>query len=445
MAEFNLGRAIRGASLGLATAANALSAAKVRALQAKTQQQQLEAQRQLEQARIDVNRELIASRERQTTAQLQTSKDIAEQNRLVEERIKKLDLAGRLDQIEANLAGQAGIVRTQTEAQKDITQTEQAGLTTRQSDALAARSQDLDKTLTSQEKQTQIQADTTLGVADIGKEATLGAARIGANVEIRRINSTADIEASKIDVNREALRVEQEKNMMTHGRFGGTLSPQALDSKRKLSADLRVDPDYKEMFEVRAGYETAIGGFQTDSGFGDIAMVNGYQRIVDPGVSVRGEDVKVLADAVGFVERLFNIPGRVLDGDRFRSEVREKLREAILIQYGNRSSRFNSTTKARFEKAIELDPFLQGRITYDDIGSSFDLPTAAPSGTSPAPAVTRVTRFDASTEARLVDHLRELVRSGEDQSAVLQRSFERLKGKGADEDYIIELHERAFP
>lgn len=141
-----------------------------------------------------------------------------------------------------------------------------------------------------------------------------------------------------------------------------------------LTKQLRGEQGYKEMYEAKAGYTTAKVGLEQNNGLGDIAAVNGYQRMIDPGATVRGEDVKTQAEAVAFIQKALNIPGRIFNGDRFTPEVRTVMQEAIDGQYDERLEQFNSTTKSRYDRVINNNPTLSGAdISFEDIGDSFNL------------------------------------------------------------------------
>lgn len=156
----------------------------------------------------------------------------------------------------------------------------------------------------------------------------------------------------------------------------GLYTPDQAEAVNDLTNQLRNEPAYKEMFEIRAGYNTAKTGFEQNNGFGDIAMVNGYQRMIDPGATVRGEDIKTQAEAVSYVQQALGIKGQVLSGDRFTPAVRKKLNAAVESQYSTRVDDFNSTVKSRYERVINRNPNLSSaNVTFDDIGDSFSTGT----------------------------------------------------------------------
>ncbi len=136
---------------------------------------------------------------------------------------------------------------------------------------------------------------------------------------------------------------------------------------------------------------SAYSDVEEPGNFNDIAAINSFQRIIDPGVSVREGDVSVLQNWAGMPDALLTAVNRVVrDGGRFAPEER-----AELVQLGNqlmsdansqqvdRNARFQATADA-FDLPQEL--IQQMRIPITDIGNTQELGfgTPQPSAT-PAP------------------------------------------------------------
>lgn len=185
-----------------------------------------------------------------------------------------------------------------------------------------------------------------------------GASIRASNASAKLSELEAEVTQSKID---EASRAVE----------NGQLLPEQAEVVTELSKQLLAEPSYKEMFEIRAGYNTAKVGSEQNNGFGDIAMVNGYQRMIDPGATVRGEDIKTQAEAVSYIQQTLNIKGQVLKGDRFTPETRKKLDQAIDAQYKQRIEDFDSNTRARYEDRISSNPLVSGVVDFADIGDDF--------------------------------------------------------------------------
>lgn len=177
-----------------------------------------------------------------------------------------------------------------------------------------------------------------------------------------------------IDVINESLKwMEYNAAVDAQNRIeSGEWTEDQSEAVSEVSAQLRSEPSYKEMFEIRAGYNTAVTGADQNNGFGDIAMVNGYQRMIDPGATVRGEDIKTQAEAVAYVQQALNLKGKIMYGDRFTGDTREKLEKAINEQYKARVDEFDNNTKKRYQNIISRSPVLsKSGISFGDIGDEF--------------------------------------------------------------------------
>ena len=73
----------------------------------------------------------------------------------------------------------------------------------------------------------------------------------------------------------------------------------------ELSERLRGDPFYKGMTEINGGWQSlkASYGFR-HTGLSDIAMINSFQRMIDPGATVREGDVALIQSALPVLRRL---------------------------------------------------------------------------------------------------------------------------------------------
>ena len=64
-----------------------------------------------------------------------------------------------------------------------------------------------------------------------------------------------------------------------------------------------------------------------NNGFGDIAAINAFQRMVDPGVAVREGDVALLQTAIPRLKRLGLTVTNLVDGDRLTQEARDEIKK----------------------------------------------------------------------------------------------------------------------
>lgn len=141
----------------------------------------------------------------------------------------------------------------------------------------------------------------------------------GQNITLRG----QDLEHEGRQLRLEEIRLDIAKKQR---EAGGQLS---TTDQRKLTLDLRSnirqEPSFKAFQDVRNGYDSVRTGAPRQDGAGDLAMINGLQKILDPGVSVRQEEFKTVAAAQGFLQRVLNMPGRILEGNILSPAARAKV------------------------------------------------------------------------------------------------------------------------
>ena len=100
------------------------------------------------------------------------------------------------------------------------------------------------------------------------------------------------------------------------------------EDRRKFFTGLRTDilkePTFKLYQDVRNGFQNVRIGAETDSGQGDLAIINGMAKILDPNSTVMSGEARNVETAQGELERWFNSPQRFFQGDRLTPENRQR-------------------------------------------------------------------------------------------------------------------------
>lgn len=100
-----------------------------------------------------------------------------------------------------------------------------------------------------------------------------------------------------------------------------------------ISTALQSNEAYKKYVSVGAesnGLKTLLQNAETDpNGTSDIAIVNMFQRLADPGVAVREGDVALIQSAQGLIPRVANIADWVYAGNRLAPETRANMLRLI--------------------------------------------------------------------------------------------------------------------
>jgi|GEM_PF-5886988 len=98
--------------------------------------------------------------------------------------------------------------------------------------------------------------------------------------------------------------------------------------KRKIQMDVRKnirdEPAFKDFQGAKQGYNTMLTGARQQNAAGDLAIINGIQRMLDPGVSVRTEEFKTVQSSQGLLDRINNILPQLQSGQKLGDDVRKR-------------------------------------------------------------------------------------------------------------------------
>jgi len=132
----------------------------------------------------------------------------------------------------------------------------------------------------------------------------------------------------------------------------GQLSFPQMEAAMELSERLRGDPFYKGMTEINGGWQSlkASYGFQ-HTGLSDIAMINSFQRMIDPGATVREGDVALIQAALSLFNRLNaeTIINGLKTGNVLPAPDRNQMMELGRAIYDARLEDYQGRTGDRFE------------------------------------------------------------------------------------------------
>jgi len=148
--------------------------------------------------------------------------------------------------------------------------------------------------------------------------------------EVRRLEDQAITERHRQEEIPRAVEKEtattRAKNVVERERQGQPMLP---EDRRKfltgLRSDIRQEPTFKTYQEVRNGYQNVEIGASRDSSEGDLALIYGIAKILDPGSVVRESEFATVAAAQGKLQQLLNTPKRFFEGDRLTPENRQQL------------------------------------------------------------------------------------------------------------------------
>lgn len=161
----------------------------------------------------------------------------------------------------------------------------------------------------------------------------------------------------------------------------------AFDYESGLAKEYRGGADVKSYQDVRNAYERVRTSASQDNGAGDIGLIYGYMKMLDPGSVVREGEFATAETASGVPANILNLYNKLINGERLNPDQRKMFVEAasgLYQQAAGNLSTYNDQFKPRLN-AWQVDP---GRVLV--MPESYDTgappPSAMPAGPPAAPS-----------------------------------------------------------
>lgn len=155
------------------------------------------------------------------------------------------------------------------------------------------------------------EAEAKFAPEKFGAELNLTNAQIAASKAARRASDAA---AKKSGA--EAARAQAEANQIAAGIIPAEKRPEAEAKFRKEYSD-----QTKGYQDVKAAYGRVKAS--EDSAVGDLSLIFGYMKMLDPGSVVREGEFATAQNAAGVPERIQNIYNKVISGERLNAGQRK--------------------------------------------------------------------------------------------------------------------------
>lgn len=162
-----------------------------------------------------------------------------------------------------------------------------------------------------------------------------------------------------------------------------------LGSSIQLANSLKSHPAYTDMLDIDTGMQGVEVGLSQQNGFGDIAAINAFQRMVDPGATVREGDVALIQSASSLMSRILtDYPlERLREGDQLPQATREQMKKAARELYTRRAKNYNDIVGSQYKALAK-----SAGVPFEMIGRDFPslpgistIPNSAPSSTPQRP------------------------------------------------------------
>jgi len=136
--------------------------------------------------------------------------------------------------------------------------------------------------------------------------------------------------------------------------LGSVATPEQVKLLNQMNDDVRSEPLYKQNVEIQNGYQNVTIGADLNNAQGDLAIVNGFAKMLDPTGVVRPEEFKTVEEAQSFFERFKTLPAKYIEGDSLHPDARIKFADAAKKLYGEKIKSFNKLIDTKYIPTAEF-------------------------------------------------------------------------------------------
>lgn len=174
----------------------------------------------------------------------------------------------------------------------------------------------------------------------------------------------------------------------------GELTEDQVKTATTLAKAIKTNPAFSDMLDIQTGFIGVVNGLAQENGFGDIAAINAFQRMIDPGATVREGDVALLQSAAAFIKRIapeFFIE-KLKKGDKLPSDTRKQMQKLAKELYEVRRNNYEDSiatdrnlaedagidfskfiaTEFKTPEQILTESGFKGKTTFNNIQAALD-------------------------------------------------------------------------
>ncbi len=133
-----------------------------------------------------------------------------------------------------------------------------------------------------------------------------------------------------------------------------SLTPKQQTQLDKYMDNLRWEPLYKQILEVQNGYQNVKIGVSGDNAVGDLQIVNGFAKMLDPTGVVRPEEFKTVEEAQPFFQKMMNLGNKIYNGDRLTTAMRQEFLKGASNLYGEKIDTYQSQVWSKYEMIADM-------------------------------------------------------------------------------------------
>lgn len=162
---------------------------------------------------------------------------------------------------------------------------------------------------------------------------------------------------------------------------GPNMEFRQLGSAIQLANSLKSHPAYTDMLDIDTGMRGVEVGLSQRNGFGDIAAINAFQRMIDPGATVREGDVALMQTAAAFLSKIFSTYpiDRLQKGDQLPEATRQQMLKAARQLHTVRAKNYNEMVGNQYRQLAD-----RVGVPFEMIGRDFQVGAESPQPSSPS-------------------------------------------------------------
>ena len=200
----------------------------------------------------------------------------------------------------------------------------------------------------------------------------------------RRIQNPTTATGALTEYQRQSLAMREREfaarqAALQRASLSGEMNPKQISVALQLANSLKAHPAYTDMLDISTGMGGVRSGLSQKNGFGDITAINSFQRMADPGATVRAEDVKLIQSASSLIQRILSeYPiERLRSGAQLPEAVRQAMQKTAKDLYQVRATNYNTSVGEQYKKLAAA-----ATVPFEMIGSDFSTAEDSPTPSS---------------------------------------------------------------
>jgi len=169
----------------------------------------------------------------------------------------------------------------------------------------------------------------------------------------QRAEKSAELAENRDARAEQASQLAQEKFdiLIKQAAGSGELTTKQLTSAIQIGGSLKSHPAYTDMIDVQTGMNGVKSGLSQKIGFGDIVAINAFQRMIDPGATVRAEDIVTLQKGSAFINKVLELYPieKLRTGAMLPQETRDEMMKTAKDLYEIHARGYNSTVGEQYK------------------------------------------------------------------------------------------------